>query len=60
MQGRGWNEQYFLRVFLQYNSSFRIKLFTPYMIARYGAWFRERMPDCFRNTGGHIWIERVG
>jgi len=60
MQGRGWNEQYFLRVFLQYNSSFRIKLFTPYMIARYGTWFRERMPDCFRNTGGHIWIERVG
>jgi len=60
MQGRGWNEQYFLRVFLQYNSSFRIKLFTPHMIARYGAWFREHMPDCFRNTGGHIWIERVG
>ena len=60
MQGRGWNEQYFLRVFLQYNSSFRIKLFTPHMITRYGDWFRERMPDCFRNTGGHIWIERVG
>jgi hypothetical protein len=60
MEGRGWNEQYFLRAFLQYNSSFRIKLFTPHMIARYGAWFREHMPDCFRNTGGHIWIERVG
>ena len=60
MQGRGWNEQYFLRTFLQYNSSFRIKLFTPHMIARYGAWFREHMPDCFRNTGGHIWIERIG
>jgi hypothetical protein len=60
MQGRGWNEQYFLRAFLQYNGSFRIKLFTPHMIARYGAWFREHMPDCFKNTGGHIWIERVG
>jgi hypothetical protein len=60
MKGRVWNEQYFLRTFLQYNSSFRIKLFTPHMIARYGAWFREHMPDCFRNTGGHIWIERVG
>ena len=59
MQGRGWNEQYFVRTFLQYNSSFRIKLFTPHMIARYGAWFREHMPDCFRNTGGHIWIERI-
>ena len=60
MEGRGWNEQYFLRTFLQYNSSFRIKLFTPHMIARYGDWFREHMPDCFRNTGGHIWIERIG
>lgn len=59
-EGRGWNEQYILRTFLQYNSSFHIKLFTPHMIARYGAWFREHMPDCFRNTGGHIWIERVG
>jgi len=60
MEGRGWNEQYFLRAFLQYNSSFRIKLFTPHMIVRYGAWFREHMPNCFRNTGGHMWIERVG
>jgi Methyltransferase domain len=60
MEGRGWNEQYFLRTFLQYNSSFQIKLFTPHMIARYGAWFREHMPDCFKNTRGHIWIERVG
>lgn len=60
MEGRGWNEQYFLRTFLQYNSSFLIKLFTPHMIVRYGAWFREHMPDCFKNTGGHIWIKRVG
>ena len=59
MQGRGWNEQYFLRTFLQYNSSFQIKLFTPHMIVRYGAWFHDKMPNCFRNTGGHIWIERM-
>ena len=58
-EGRGWNEQYILRAFLQFNTSFHIKLFTPYMITRYEAWFRERMPDCFKNTGGHIWIERV-
>ncbi len=55
-EGRGWNEQYALRAFLQFNSSFRIKLFTPHMMAQYGAWFREHLPDCFRNLGGHIWI----
>jgi hypothetical protein len=27
-KGRGWNEQYLLRAFLQFNSAFKIKLFT--------------------------------
>jgi len=58
-EGRGWNEQYILRAFLQFNVAFRIKLFTPYLISRKTEWFREHMPNCFRNTGGHIWIERV-
>jgi predicted O-methyltransferase YrrM len=57
-EGRGWNEQYVLHAFLQFNSAFRIKLFTPHMIATNAAWFHEHMPNCFRNTGGHIWIER--
>ena len=58
-EGRGWNEQYILNAFLQFNSAFRIKLFTPHMIATNPDWFRENMPNCFRNTGGHIWIERL-
>ena len=57
-EGRGWNEQYVLRAFLQFNNTFRIKLFTPHMIAANTAWFHEHMPNCIRNTGGHIWIER--
>lgn len=57
--GRGWNEQYILRAFLQFNFAFRIKLFTPYMITRYRSWFESHMPDCLRNSGGHIWIERA-
>ena len=57
-EGRGWNEQYILRAFLQFNSEFRIKLYTSYLIARYREWFEKHMPNCLRNTGGQIWIER--
>jgi len=58
-EGRGWNEQYILRAFLQFNSEFRVKLFTPLLISKYPHWFHEHMPNCFLNTGGHIWIERM-
>ncbi len=59
LEGRVWSEQYVLRAFLQFNTAFCIKLFTPHMISKYRTWFEQHMPNCFRNTGGHIWIERV-
>jgi hypothetical protein len=31
---------------------------TPYMIARHRSWFEENMPNCLRNPGGHLWLER--
>jgi hypothetical protein len=58
-EGRGWNEQYMLRAFLQFNSEFRIKLHTAYMIARYREWFEQHMPNCLRKPGAQIWIERT-
>jgi hypothetical protein len=58
-EGRGWNEQYALRAFLQFNSEFRIKLYTSYLIARYREWFEQHMPNCLRNAGAQIWIERT-
>jgi hypothetical protein len=58
-EGRGWNEQYMLRTFLQFNSEFRIKVYTSYMIARHREWFEQHMPNCLRNAGAQIWIERT-
>jgi len=58
-EGRGWNEQYILRAFLQFNSEFKIKLFTQYMIVRHREWFEQHMPNCLRNAGAQIWIERA-
>jgi hypothetical protein len=57
-EGRGWNEQYVLRAFLQFNSEFQIKLYTGYLIARHRPWFEKQMPNCLRNPGAQIWIER--
>jgi hypothetical protein len=58
-EGRGWNEQYMLRAFLQFNSEFSIKLYIAYMIARHREWFEQHMPNCLRNPGAQIWIERT-
>jgi hypothetical protein len=58
-QGRAWNEQYVLRAFLQFNSSFQVRLFGSHMIKRYPEWFRTHMPLCLRNPGGAFWMERV-
>jgi Methyltransferase domain len=58
-EGRGWNEQYMLRAFLQFNNEFRIKLFTSYLVARHREWVERHMPNCLRNPGAQIWIERT-
>ena len=58
-EGRGWNEQYMLRAFLQFNTRFRIKLFTSHMVLRHADFFHQHMPNCFRNGGGNFWMERV-
>lgn len=58
-EGRGWNEQYLLRAFLQFNTHFRIKLFTGHMLLRHPDFFHQHMPNCFRNAGGNFWMERV-
>jgi predicted O-methyltransferase YrrM len=57
--GRAWNEQYVLRAFLQFNASFRIRLFGSHMIDRYPDWFRTHMPLCLKNPGGAFWMQRI-
>jgi predicted O-methyltransferase YrrM len=45
-QGRAWNEAYFLRAFLQYNSEFEILLFSSFMEGKHREWYEENMPKC--------------
>jgi predicted O-methyltransferase YrrM len=57
---RGWNEDYFLRAFLQYNSAYEIALFGTYLIRFHRDWFKQHMPLCLDNPGGALWIRRAG
>lgn len=58
-QGLAWNEAYVLRSFLQYNQSFRIKLFNTYMAIFYNKEFVDAMPIPLNHIGGSIWLEKV-
>ena len=61
--GFAWNEAYLLHAFLQYNSDFRVRLWTDYVQRFHGDLIQERMPMCTNSVGfgvgGSIWIERV-
>ena len=57
-EGRTWNESYFLRAFLSYNSAFRIVFFTSFMQYFYKNRLENQMPLLMRDIGGSIWIQK--
>jgi predicted O-methyltransferase YrrM len=59
-QGRYWNEIYFLRAFLSFNSDWEICFFNSYVQAAFRERLQERMPLCLRNPGGSLYIRRRG
>lgn len=59
LAGRAWNEQYLLRAFLEYNTSFKIVLFNTYLEEVYRDKLQERFPLIYKETGGSIWIKKM-
>ncbi|MBN1493974.1 MAG: class I SAM-dependent methyltransferase [Candidatus Omnitrophica bacterium] len=60
-EGRGWNEAYFLRAFLQFNNCFEVTFFSTFLIHYYEDWFKQHMPLCIKDKGGgSLWIKKVG
>jgi hypothetical protein len=51
-QFRYWNEAYFLRAFLSYNSSWRIEYFNTFVNHRCADLITKRMPLCRNDRGG--------
>lgn len=58
-EGRAWNECYFIHTFLQYNTTFAIKLFGHYLGMEYPAMLARTTPLCLKNTGGSLWLEKL-
>ncbi len=58
MQGRNWNEDYFLRAFLMYNDKFEIRLFTDYIQKLHQEGFKD-MPLSRKESGGNLWLEKT-
>lgn len=56
--GRNWNEDYLLRAFLLYNTSFKVKLFVDFLHMHYKNAFSE-MPLCYKDAGGSLWIQKI-
>ena len=56
--GWNWNENYFLKAFLMYNTRFKIRLFSQYIHQHYKGAF-SYMPLAYKNQGGNFWLEKV-
>jgi predicted O-methyltransferase YrrM len=59
LQGRYWNENYFLRAFLAYNYEWSIYFFNTYMHLFYRDVIAEKLPLCAKNPGGSLYIQRT-
>jgi predicted O-methyltransferase YrrM len=64
--GRAWNEAYFLRSFLQYNSAFEILYFNSYMAIHHDDFLKKSMPSVLKTPSSKItpgntslWIRKV-
>ena len=58
-EGRSWNETYLLRAFLQYNSTFRVYLYSSFLQYFHDAEFKQDMPLSMIRTGASIWIKKL-
>jgi predicted O-methyltransferase YrrM len=54
-----WNEAYFLRAFLFYNSEWSIRFFNSYVNFMLGELIKEKMPLCAKDHGGSLYIQRA-
>lgn len=59
-EGRAWNESLFLRAFLVGNPQFQVVAFNSYAGDAFPDVFRDRFPAFLDNTGGSIWIRKIG
>lgn len=57
IDGRNWNEDYFLRAFFMYNTEWEILLFSNYLHLHHYSAFKS-MPLCYHDPGAGLWIKK--
>ena len=60
-EGRYWNENYFLRAFLSYNSEWAIYFFASFAAFAFTDFIKDKMPLCAKKNnpgGGSLYIQR--
>jgi predicted O-methyltransferase YrrM len=56
--GRCWNEIYAVRLFLQFNSAFRMVMFLPMLARTHQSIIEQLAPSVLANPGGGLWLLR--
>lgn len=59
LKGKTWNEAYAVRAFLQFNDSFQVVYFGPFMAEFHSDLIRDKLPLTLRDPGVSLWIQRV-
>ena len=59
MDGRAYNEIYFIRAFLQFNSDFEIVFFNSFVEQAFSEFISESMPRLSENCGKGLWLRKV-
>jgi predicted O-methyltransferase YrrM len=59
-EGRAWNESIFLRAFLVSNRDFEIVAFNSYAGHCFPEIFKGRLDGFMPNSGGSIWLRKIG
>ena len=60
VENRSWNELYALRAFLAFNRSFEVVFFNDFFAQLARPVLERDCPSFLKNTGGAIWLRRVG
>ncbi|HTA64695.1 MAG TPA: class I SAM-dependent methyltransferase [Xanthomonadaceae bacterium] len=59
MEGRAWNEIYFVRAFLQYNRAFEITWFGSFAEKKFAEQIGRLMPGYVCGPGHSLWLRKI-
>lgn len=58
MMGRGWNEAYIVRAFLQYNDQLEILQFNSFLAYRYRDYYKQSLPTVTQDPGSSLLLRK--